>query len=186
MGLFMKSDAIDEGKMKILRKVADGLNSISLVFEKISNFICIVCLTLQICTIGVVVVGRYFFSKVPMGTEELALLCMVWIAMLSMSLCIRDDSHMRMDLIDMFVKKDKIEYFQILCGMILIIFNILMIKYGFKLFKMKINSRMSSLPISGAWFYAPLPLAGVLNTVAALAFMLNHIVSIVEKKGCEK
>lgn len=169
--------------MKGLRKIAAVLNSISTVLEKISNAICVGCLSLQVITIGIVVVGRYFFNKVPQGTEELALLCMVWIAMLSMNLSIREDGHMKMDVIDRFVKKDKIKYFQIACGIIMVIFNILMIRYGLTLWRLKWNSTMSGLPLSGAWQYLVLPIAGFLNTITSCSFFLNTTLSLVDSKG---
>lgn len=171
--------------MKGLRKVAAILNSVSTILEKVSNAVCVGCLTLQVITIGIVVIGRYFFSIVPQGTEELALLCMVWIAMLSMNLSIREDGHMKMDVIDRFVKKDKIKYFQMACGIIMIVFNILMIRYGFTLWRLKWNSTMSGLPLSGAWQYLVLPIAGFLNTITSCSFLLNTILSVVDSKGKE-
>lgn len=166
--------------MKVLKKAADVLNAVSTVLEKVSNAICVGCLTLQVVTIGIVVVGRYFFNKVPQGTEELALLCMVWIAMLSMNLSIREDGHMKMDLIDRFVKKDKIKYFQLVCAIIMIVFNVLMIRYGYTLWRLKWNSTMSGLPLSGAWLYLVLPIAGFLNTITSCSFLLNTCISISE------
>ena len=63
---------------------------LELWIEKIINGICVAAITIQVLAILVMVFGRYFFSYVPMGTEELALFCMVWFSLLSISLSVRD------------------------------------------------------------------------------------------------
>lgn len=168
--------------MNSLKKITAILSKVADLLDKIANFICVALLTLQVGTIGVLVVGRYFFRMIPQGTEELALLCMVWIAMLSISLCIRDDSHMKMDIIDMFVKPEIIEYFRVFCGILLVVFSGFMIRYGVILWKLKWGTTMSGLPLSGASYYAALPIAGILILISSLCFLLNTIVKIAENK----
>lgn len=164
--------------MKALRKVFSCLNKIQDVLEEISSAICVFCLSLQILTITVLVIGRYFFKKVPQGTEELCLLCMVWIALLSITLCIRDDSHMKMDILDMFVSERAVDYIRVFDGIILVVFSVLMVKYGFVLWKLKWGSTLTGLPMSGAWFYAVLPISGILCGFSSLVFLLNTIAKL--------
>jgi len=175
--------------MKNLKRITTILSKVADVLDKVSNFICVALLTLQVATIGVLVVGRYFFRVIPQGTEELALLCMVWISMLSISLCIRDDSHMKMDIVDMFVKPEVVQYFRVFCGILLVVFSGFMIRYGVILWKLKWGTTMSGLPLSGASYYAALPVAGILILISSLCFLLNAIVKIAEdrqqKEGTE-
>ena len=168
--------------MKNLKRISEILSKAADILDKIANFICVALLTLQVGTIGVLVVGRYFFRVIPQGTEELALLCMVWISMLSISLCIRDDSHMKMDVVDMFVKPEIIQYFRVFCGILLVVFSGFMIRYGVVLWKLKWGTTMSGLPLSGASYYAALPVAGILVLISSVCFLLNTIVKITEDK----
>lgn len=168
--------------MKNLKRITAIMGKVADVLDKISNFICVALLTLQVVTIGVLVVGRYFFHVIPQGTEELALLCMVWISMLSIALCIRDDSHMKMDIVDMFVKPEIIEYFRVFCGILMVVFSGFMIRYGVVLWKLKWGTTMSGLPLSGASYYAALPVAGILVLFSSVCFLLNTVVKIAENR----
>lgn len=166
--------------MKSFRKIIKGFNKVADVLDEISAAVCVLCLTIQVVTVLVLVVGRYFFSVVPQGTEELCILCMVWIALLSTSLCIRDDTHMKMDILDMFASPRVIDYIKLLDAVILIVFSIMMIKYGLVLWKLKFGSHMSGLPLSGAWYYASLPISGVLNTFSAIVFFFTTLQRIID------
>ena len=171
--------------MAAFRKILSQLNKVADIIDEISSVICVFCLTLQIGTIFVLVVGRYFFKMVPQGTEELCLLCMVWIALISITLCIRDDSHMKMDLIDMFVSERAVDYIRVLDGIILVVFSAMMVKYGIVLWKLKWGSHMTGLPMSGAWFYAVLPLSGVLLCFSSVLFVLNTVCKLIDNKNEE-
>ena len=168
--------------MQFLRKFTAVLNAICEKLEKAANFICVFCLTMQTVLICILVVGRYIFKFVPPGTEELAVLCMVWTALLSMILSIRDDSHLKMELIDLFVSADKIKYFQVISGILTVTLSVFMLKYGIPLWKLRWGTTMTSIKMSNAWYYAVIPLAGVLIGFCGLAFTLNSIIGIVDDK----
>lgn len=167
--------------MNAFRKFVAVLNKIADKLEAVANFICVVCLTVQVATIVVLVIGRYFFHKVPVGTEELALLCMVWMALLSICLNVRKDEHLKMEVIDMLCPESSIKYFQMICAVLTFVFSCYMIKYGYSIWTLKFGTVMSSLPISGAWFYAVIPLAGLLTAFVAVVFFLTLILKVVDK-----
>ena len=168
--------------MNGFRKTVGVMNKIADVLEGIANFICVVCLTVQVITIVVLVVGRYWFHKVPVGTEELALLCMVWMALLSICLNVRKDEHLKMEVVDLFCPASSIKYFQIICAVLTFVFSCFMIKHGYAIWTLKFGTVMSSLPISGAWFYAAIPLAGVLTAFVSVVFFLSLILKFVDEK----
>lgn len=168
--------------MTLLRKITAILNAICEKLEKIANFICVFCLTMQTILICILVIGRYIFKFVPPGTEELAVLCMVWTALLSMVLSIRDDSHLKMELVDLFVAPPKIKYFQVISGILTVTLAVFMLKYGIPLWKLRWGTTMTSIKMSNAWYYAVIPLAGVLIGFCGVAFTLNSIVGIVDDK----
>ena len=171
--------------MKFLRKIAPVINKICEKIERAANAVCVFCLTTQTILICVLVIGRYVFNAVPAGTEELALLSMVWLAMLSMILCIRDDSHLKMELVDIFVSADKIKYFQVFAGAATIALAVCMIKFGFPLWKLRWGTKMATIKLSNAWYYAVIPLTGVLMAVEGFAFTLNSVIGILDDRTAE-
>lgn len=151
-----------------LCKFADSLH-------KIINFVCVSLLSLQVVAILVMVFGRYVFKRVPLGTEEFALFCMVWFSILSISLSIRDDSHIKMEIMDLLVKSDKIIFFQIFSAISTFVFAIFMILDGSKLVKLTARSKMSGFRISLGALYFVLPVAGVCMCYLSLMFFLDKI-----------
>ena len=169
--------------MNAFRKTVAILNKIADKLEAAANFICVICLTVQVITIVVLVIGRYFFHKVPQGTEELALLCMVWMALLSICLNVRKDEHLKMEVVDLFCPESSIKYFQVICAVLTFIFSCYMIKYGYAIWTLKFGTVMSSLPISGAWFYAVIPLAGLLTAFVSVVFLLTLVLKFIDTKA---
>lgn len=47
---------------------------------------------------------------------------------------------------------------------------------------LKFGTVMSSLPLSGACFYAAIPLAGVLTAFISVVFFLNQILELINEK----
>ena len=172
--------------MNAFRKTVAAMNKIADVLEGIANFICVVCLCVQIATIVVLVIGRYFFQKVPVGTEELALLCMVWTAILSIALNIRKDEHLKMEVIDIFCPESVIKYFRLICAVLTFILGGFMLKHGYSIWTLKFGTVMSSLPITGAAFYAVLPLAALLILYISVVFFLNQVLEIYDAHHCQE
>ena len=141
--------------------------------EKLINGICVVALTVQVLAILVMVFGRYFFSYVPMGTEELALFCMVWMSLLSISLSVRDDSHVKMEIIDKVIPAHAVRWVKIFTGVVIMGFAILMCFYGMSLVKLVKNTMMSAMRISKGWLYLSVPVAGFCIALCDIEYMLR-------------
>lgn len=141
--------------------------------EKAINFICVVFLTIQVVAIIGMVVGRYFFNYVPRGTEELALFCMVWFSLLSIALSIKDDSHIKMEIMDVLVAPEKLKYFQYFAAIVMIIFSVLMIINGGKLVALTAPTTLSGIQISEGWLYLSIPVSGVCMAVMSLFFFIK-------------
>jgi TRAP-type C4-dicarboxylate transport system permease small subunit len=143
--------------------------------EKVINFICVGFLFLQVIAINIMVVGRYFFRYVPLGTEEFALFCMVWFSLFSIMLSIRNDSFVKMEFLDMFLSKKRIVYFKFFAAFASFVFSIFLIVYGFDIVKLVGTSRMSSIPISQGWLYLCLPSSGIGLALANATLMAEII-----------
>lgn len=141
--------------------------------EKAINFICVIFLTAQVVSIIVMVVGRYVFNHVPRGTEEFALFCMVWFSLLSISLSVKDDSHIKMEIMDVLVAPDKLKYFQYFSAIVTIVFSVFMIIHGGRLVGLTTPTRLSGIQISEGWLYLSIPTSGVCMAIMSLFFFLK-------------
>ena len=161
--------------MEDIIKKQGNLSSIMDRLYEVVNLFCVIFLTLQVLSIIIMIIGRYFFNHVPRGTEEFALFCMVWFSLLSISLSIRDDSHIKMEIMDVLVSKDKIKYFQYLAAVVNIIFSIFMILYGIQLVELTSTNVMSTFRISEGFLYLAIPVSGFFMMLASAVLIIEDI-----------
>ena len=126
------------------------------------------CKLVFIASIGItsyVVFMRFVFSKTPRWGEQAILLCMVYMAMISASLAIRTDKHLRVVLIQyIFPESIREKAMNVLHGLsevCIFLFSLFMIIYGTQFTKLMTKSVLSGIPIAKAWLYAAVPVAGV-------------------------
>ena len=161
----MEEDIKEQGKIS---KIMERL-------EAMVNLFCVVFLTFQVVAIIIMIIGRYFFNYVPRGIEEFALFCMVWFSLLSISLSIRDDSHIKMEIMDVLVAPDKIKYFQYLSAVVNIVFSVYMISYGVRLVKLTSSSTLSTFRISEGFLYLAIPVSGVFLMLASVVLIIENV-----------
>lgn len=157
----------------------------SQVMDSIDSAVSVVCvLLLFVMTVAalVMVIGRYAFEYVPRGTEQLAVMCMVWFSMVSISLSIRDDTIIKMELIDVILPKKRIRDFKILAGVINVLFAVSMIKYGMDMTALAWPTRMSGLQIPQGVLNLSVPVGGLTMLVASVAQIIEILWNR-EKKG---
>lgn len=141
--------------------------------EKLINTACVVFLACQVFAIIVMVFGRYFFNHVPRAAEEISLFCMVWFSLLSISLSIRDDSHIKMEIMNLLVSPQKLRYFQYFAALLSMAFSILMVRYGYQLVRLTANTLMPGFQVSEGWLYLAIPVSGFFMTLANAAFLIE-------------
>ncbi|MDD3369035.1 MAG: TRAP transporter small permease [Lachnospiraceae bacterium] len=126
---------------------------------------CKMLFILSICTTSYVVFCRYILSKTPRWGEQAILICMVYMALISASLAIRTDKHIRVVLIQyVFPSSVREKAMSILHGLSQIsifAFSLFMIIYGFQFTQLMMKSRMSGLGVPNSVLYASVPAAGV-------------------------
>ena len=167
------------------QRVTEKINFWADKVEQIANCICVIFLTLQVIAIIVMVVGRYCFNFVPRGTEEFSLFCMVWFSLLSIMLSIRNEKHIKVELMDVLVAKSKLKYFKIFAGAVTIAFSVYMVKYGISLTKLTFRKSMSSLPLKEGWLYLSIPVTGVCIIAVTMALIITTILTWKEEETNE-
>ena len=87
---------------------------------KIVLFICKILLIVDILITAMAVAGRYIpFIPDPAWSEQIVLTCMVYLAVLSATLAIRDNAHIRMTALDKWIPKNMIKVLDILADLAL-------------------------------------------------------------------
>lgn len=121
------------------------------------------------------VVARYVLHSGQFWVEELALVAMMWAALLGAAGCIWTDSHVRLSLLlSWFPSTVRLWILTLMDGLILW-FAIMMIKEGLFLVQRTMGGQMSALPISIGTTYYILPGAAGLMVVFTLVRAIKRI-----------
>lgn len=123
--------------------------------------LCKLLFIVMIVITAYVVFGRYVLHSHPVWGEEVVLICMTYMALISAALAIRDDSHMKMTVIEYIFKPKAIEIIKLISLGAIFIFSIFMIVEGTKFTITMRLSRLTGLQIATSWQYLSVPLAGL-------------------------
>lgn len=146
------------------------------VIYDIVNAICVLCLATELVSVLVMVVGRYIFNKVPNWCDQLALLALVWMVVLSISLAIYHESHMRVELADAFAPKKVLTVLKYLANIAGLIFSIMMVWHGFVLVDLVKVAKISGLKISQSYQYLPLVICGIVSSYMSIFCIVRRVV----------
>lgn len=163
--------------------------------EKITKFFdCVYLVFMTVCKlffIGMVVVtayvvfGRFVLNNSPSWGEELSLLCMVYMSMISAALAIRKDTHIRMTIIDLFLPEKVVGFFKGLAQVMIFCFSWFMIIYGWQFAKLMGESKMTGLRIKSMYLYLAIPIAGVALCLMEIERLINFFYRMKEGKTNE-
>ena len=136
--------------------------------RKVISCVCVFLLGLQVLIVSGVAVSRYAFGYTPAWGEKSALLCMVWFCLLSATLALFDDTHLRMTLIDNFVSEKAIRVLNVIVMVLIFAFGSFMLLEGIGLVQLSSRNTMAGLGISNAYLYASIPVTGLAFMVVSL------------------
>ncbi|MBR5226201.1 MAG: TRAP transporter small permease [Clostridia bacterium] len=146
------------------------------VIYDIMNAICVLCLATELVSVLTMVVGRYVFNKVPSWCDQLSLLALVWMVVLSIALAIYHESHMRVELVDAFASKKVITVLKYLANIAGIIFSALMVWHGFVLVDLVKVAKIAGLKISQSYLYLPLIICGLVSVYMSIFCIVRRVV----------
>jgi TRAP-type C4-dicarboxylate transport system permease small subunit len=136
--------------------------------------LCMVLMCLMVLVVAWIVFGRYILNKTPAWGEEFSLMVMVWMGLLSGALGLRDDSHLRLTVIDFFAPKKFVRAVKIFCVLLILGFSALFFQQGIEITKIGMLNKMPGLGIPAAWFYLAAPVTGILMFVFALERLIRN------------
>jgi TRAP-type C4-dicarboxylate transport system permease small subunit len=122
---------------------------------------CKICLALQVLIVCIVVFGRYLLNWTPGWGETSALLCMVWFSLMSASLGILEDRHLRITLTELFLPPPLIRIFDCLSLLVIFLFSLFMIVFGYNMAVLSGLNILTGMNIKSSWLFAAVPVSGV-------------------------
>ncbi len=140
---------------------------IDLFFWLIHN-LCKVLLVVQVLACATVFVGRYVVGSTPAWADPVAMLCMVWLCVLSSALAVRDDAHLRITVIDKFLSPRAMKALNGLAALVVFVIAVFMVHSGGLLTQLTTRNKLPGLGIPTAWMTVVLPLTGVAYLLALL------------------
>lgn len=153
--------------------------------DKVLEFIC--CSLLALMTIFATwqVASRYIFNKPSTVTEELVLICFVWMGLLGAAYIFGKQEHMRMSfLVDKLSERNQTKV-KIFSEIVVILFAALVLVFGgFKMSQLSMGQISSSLQIPMGYIYLALPLSGVITIVYNILNIYDFVKELANGKKC--
>ena len=144
------------------------LTRVTKVFYNVVQALSVLFMCGMVATVGYVVFARYIFKSAPRWGEEIALLCMVWFALLSASLAIWDNRHIRVTIWEMVLPPKIMRILELVVHLILFGIIVLMLYYGIELYQVVARGRMAGTGISYIYLYGAVPVSAVFMLLATL------------------
>ena len=131
--------------------------------HKAVMFLCKLLLVTDIFITSMAVLGRYVsFIPDPAWSEEIVLTCMVYMAVISASMALRRNTHIRMTALDKYLPVRVVQALDVLADIAVIAFSVMMLVIGWKYCTGLVSKGFyTSIPtLSKFWLYFAIPLAG--------------------------
>lgn len=144
-----------ETKSGGLDKIADGISTGMLL-------LCVVVFAVMVFSVSYGVVGRYLpFVRNPRWTQELGILCMVWLCFLSAGYAIKEGLHVRMSIIDYLVPPKIASFFHRSAYVLLFLINTVWVVYGIQLMQLTKMAKMSATRWPMSVIYLSVVIGGI-------------------------
>ncbi len=158
---------IEEKRESILDRIADMISRFMIV-------ICILIFAVMVFSVSYGVLGRYLpFIRNPRWTQELAILCMVWLCFLGAGYAIKEGLHVRMTIIEFLIPKKTASFLHRLAYILLMLVNIMWVVYGIQILHLTQRAKMSATGWPMSTIYLSVVIGGFYGTAMALYRILK-------------
>lgn len=163
-------------------KIFNTLDKIEPLYNwtyKVVMFICKILLIVDILVTTMAVCGRYIpFIPDPAWSEQMVLTCMVYMAVLSATLAIHTNSHIRMTVFDQYLPPKAVKVLDVVSDVAVMLLAVVLLVKGIEVCNSPLAKfgKYESLPwLSRVWMYIPIPLAGGSMIIFELEQLYQHI-----------
>ena len=151
------------------------------VYDAVYKFVLLLCKILligDILLVSFAVLARYLeFIPHQAWVEEVVLTLMSYMAVLSASLAIRKKTHIRMTAFDRYLPEGLVIILDIVADVFVLILAVIMIVVGWQ-YATTLGSKGTFISItwlSRAWYYYPIPVAGVAMFIFEIESIYGHV-----------
>ena len=159
--------------------VLDKIKPLYDITYKIVMFICKILLIADILVTIYMVIGRYItFIDAPVWGEQIVLTLMVYMTVLSATLAIRRNAHIRMTALDKYMSKTMVKVLDLLSDVAVTALGVILLVYGIKVCQSPLAKfgKYDSIPsLSRVWMYLPMAIAGGTMIIFEIEQIYNHI-----------
>jgi TRAP-type C4-dicarboxylate transport system permease small subunit len=143
------------------------------VFDRVVGAIaCFILLVLLLCvTLGVLTRA---FDDPLIWTDEISRFLMIWLAVFGWILASRRRTHVRIRFFQDLLPKRAWKVAEIAIQLALLVFGVGIMFYSVGLVIRNLDLEATTVPISFAWMYAPMILAGAVTAVQALTEIVER------------
>jgi TRAP-type C4-dicarboxylate transport system permease small subunit len=163
-------------------KIFQALDKMHPIYDrlyKVVMFICKVLLVIDILiTVYAVLSHNIAFLPGIAWYQQVVVTLMVYMAVLSATLAIRNNSHIRMTAFDNRLPKTLVRVLDLVADAAVLTLGLVMLIYGIRVCRSPVAwaGRFDSLPaLSRVWMYIPVPLAGGTMVLFELEQIYRHI-----------
>lgn len=154
-------------EMGMLDKIAEGISAFMIIM-------CVLIFAVMVFSVSYGVIGRYLpFVKNPRWTQELAILCMVWLCFMAAGFAIKEGLHVRMTLINFLVPKKAASFLHMMAYVLLLVVNIMWVAYGVQILALTQRAKMSATGWPMSIIYLSVVIGGVYGAVMSLYRILK-------------
>ncbi len=136
--------------------------------------LCVAVFAVMVFAVSYGVIGRYLpFVRNPRWTQELGILCMVWLCFLSAGFAIKEGLHVRMSIINYLVPKKLASMFHRGAYVLLLIINVIWVVYGIQLMQLTKMAKMSATRWPMSMIYLSVVIGGVYGAAMSVYRLLK-------------
>lgn len=159
----------------------------SKVFDRLEEYLLIILFPLMTIIVFASTMTRYLKLGSMPWSEELARYIMVWMAYIGASLGVKRNAHLGVEVVVNLLPENIKKYAGILRVGIILLFNILVIKFSYKIIMHQINIEQTSpamaIPIWVA--YLAVPVGAFMMCIRAIQVVVNEKKKISDKERGE-
>ncbi|HKL09823.1 MAG TPA: TRAP transporter small permease [Clostridia bacterium] len=156
------------------------------LFDKIEKSIMIILSIMLFVMVGAIftqVIMRYVFNNANAWSEELAKYTFVWLTMLGSAVAVRKCAHMKVDYFINMMPKKLVKVLNVITNALLILFFLVVIKYGFDLVGITFKQKSAGMGMPMAYPYLALPIGGILMLMFTIESYFNKNENNVVEEG---
>ncbi|NIS78979.1 MAG: TRAP transporter small permease subunit [Anaerolineales bacterium] len=150
--------------MRLLSRLVEGL--------------IILCASVIVTIVTIEVVLRYVFSLSLIFTEELARYLMVWIVFLGGAIAVRDDSHIRINILTKRIRPRLRVLARLIAHGLSVFLLVVLSMEGIKILGRQLDQMCITINISMFYFYLAIPVGSILMII----FILPKIRDAISRK----